>query len=235
MATVNTSVGPPVPTHIQQLRDLRRKQQTAPPVQESENESSDDDNFGPQLPTTEESNAEAIERLKQRELADQAGAPGSNLGADRSSWMSVALGGPTSGDVSYNPKTFRRNVAVQMDKSWTETQAERSKRQAEEMMGIKARPVSPPRKTLRLDTEKQDEDHQKNSHEEARAAQPSLLEEHMARRAQQKREEKRDGRDKSFDWERDMKGGRGGNGAKVAEFVNQARAMNDKFARESKR
>ncbi|KAF5098557.1 hypothetical protein D0Z00_002000 [Geotrichum galactomycetum] len=235
MATVKMFVGPPVPTHIQQLRELRRKQQTAP-AQESENESSDDDDFGPQLPAAEESDADALERLRQRELADQAGAPRTNLGADRSSWMSVALGGPTSGDVSYNPKTFRRNVTVQMDKSWTETQAERSKRQADEMMGIKTRPVSPPRKTLRLNKEKQDEDHQTPSYDEARAAQPSLLEEHMARRAQQKREEeKKDGRDKSFDWERDMKGGRGGNGAKVAEFVNQARAMNDKFARESKR
>jgi hypothetical protein len=235
MATVKTFVGPPVPTHIQQLRDLRRKQQAARPAQENESESSDDDDFGPQLPAAEESDADALERLRQRELYDQAGALHTNIGADRSSWMSVALGGPTSGNVSYNPKTFRRNVALQMDKSWTETQAERSKRQADEMMGIKTRPVSPPRKTPRFDKEKQDEDRQNNSHNEARAAQPSLLEEHMARRAQQKREENRDGRDKSFDWERDMKGGRGGNGAKVAEFVNQARAMNDKFARESKR
>lgn len=227
MTTVKTFVGPLVPENIQHVRDLRRKQETAP-AQQSGYESSDDD-IGPQLPAAEESDADALERMRQRELADQDGEPQSNLGSDRANWMSVALGGPTNDNISYNPKTFRRNITVQIDKSWTETQAERSKRQADEMMGIKTRLVSPPRKTVRGDNRKEDEN---EISEDERAAQPSLLEEHMARRAQQKQT---DGQGKAFNWERDMKGGRGGSNSKVTEFVNQARSMNDKFARGSQR
>lgn len=243
-------VGPLVPENIQKIRALRRKQaqegilketpvENPIPNSEDRNESSSDDDgdIGPQLPVEAgdvEDEAAALARLQERANSSTVG-PESALVADRANWMSVALGGGNaSTDISYNPKTFRRNISISMDKSWTETQAERSKRQADEMMGLKkddSRKADPKKKV------KPDDQPQESSPlNDERASMPSLLEEHMAKRnAQQQKSHEEQKEGGSFNWERDIQGkGRSANTKKVAAFVSQAKSMNDKFSRASK-
>lgn len=238
-------VGPPVPEGIQKKRTLLRQERSkllvtvelpksvaSSALEDVQDSSSEDEgDFGPQLPSGPEAGAideeaAAIRRLQER-VSKQDEESGSVLGADRANWMSVALGGSGDQDeASYNPKTFRRNVSIQIDKSWTETQSERSKRQADEMMGINA---DESRKKGKQEAKKSKE-HSPESDE--RANMPSLLEEHMAKRSEEAKL-KKNAKD-SFDWERDVQGkGRGAGSKKVAEIVSQARTMNDRFSRAS--
>lgn len=236
-------VGPRVPEHIQKLRNERRKTRDekgidlpqeaaqgdddnavavftgplpAEPQESSATESSDDDGFGPQIPTAsaEDEEQAALERLQARTVA----APEleSNLGSDRSNWLASALGASGNGeDISYNPKSFRRNAPLKMDKSWTETQEERSKREAQDMMGLSAKKAK---------TDSKPSSTPQDAPEVTKPApggnQASLLEEHRQRRLAEKEIED-NSHEKNFDWERDMKGaGRGASDERVQKFAN---------------
>lgn len=250
-------VGPRVPDHIQLLRRERRKTQSGvnlskaddseagaitllnpqpePSKEEPDDESSDDDGFGPQLPTStaDDEEAAALARLQSR--ASAAGKETeSALGPDRSNWLASALGAGNSGEkeVSYNPKTFRRNISVTMDKSWTETHKERSKREADAMMGLSAKKAKVDEASDRKISTADNSEQSLPSNE--RENLPSLLEEHQGRRIAEKEIEDT-GVEGSFNWERDVQGkGRGAGNKRVAEFVNQAKSMNDRFSRASK-
>lgn len=219
MPIFDSPVGPEIPEDIQKIRNERRRireeEQKAtiekiekPAVAKTADEdedgssSSDDDGFGPQLPPASNDNDDekaALERLQKRSVETP------NKSNDRSNWLRTALG--DKDEPSYNPKTFRRNPSMNLNSS--ETQATRSKRLADEMMGLG-----------QTKTEKTEEDVEEPEEDKG----PSLLEQHKSKKSKSKNE------DDSFNWEKDMKKA---NNKKLSEFLDSAKSMNDKFHKKS--
>lgn len=254
-------VGPPVPEDIQLIRQARRQKilaendvvQARPEkptaldqdTKDCNDESESEDEFlGPQLSKTsdtlpEDDEKSALERLKTRSEKDQNLTNKKEDAADRSNWMAYALGQKVDNDqnASYNPKTLRRNVALgnaKNDGSSTETETERAKRLADEMMGLgEASKTSKKVKTSNTHAETKD-DSEDEAYFSVRRSQPSLLEQHLQNKDRD-RKPKKGGKNKDdkFDWNRDIKGN-GLGSRKIQEIVNQAKGMNSRFARGSK-
>lgn len=254
-----TPVGPPVPLDIQRIRAERRKkaqlsavsspalhlrQEAGKDSDQDGSSSDDDDAFGPQLADTEsheDAEKQALERLKARSLEqdrlqnDTTGNGQKNM-ADKSNWMAFALGQKPE-EVSYNPKTFRRNISSASSistASTTETENERTKRMADEMMGLSKSNDS---KTKRSKTEPKDEDVEEDDvYFVARRDEPSLLDQHLMKRREEKKAKSKSKKDQDnrFNWERDMKGGTVSS-RKVQEIVGQAKDMASKFSRSTKK
>lgn len=250
----DTSVGPPVPDSIQKLRNLRRAKQQAisdiPPIvpdqdkpnpekaqQPHSSSDDDDDSFGPQLPSanTNEDDQEAIARLIAREESKGTSSE-SILGSDRANWISLALGGSAASEseITYNPKTFRRNVTTAtVDKTWRESHSERTKRQADEMMGMSSNLKTPPSPIRKVNpVPLPDESSATRSpvldlDADPRISEPSLLDAHLAKRAEKRQRTE----DQKFDWKRDM----GGQTKRIADTVNQAKELGGRFERGSKK
>lgn len=251
-------VGPPVPEHIQRARQERfaRQNESTPPLSinttqaphVSHSDSESDDDLGPQLPTAgplqQDVEKAALERLHSRSQDPRELDQNSKNSADRSSWMAFALGQKVDKDnVTYNPKTLRRNVAIggATNDTWKESETERTKRLADEMMGLgsdkslkKAKTEAP---------KEEEEDSEDEAYFSARRSQPTLLEQHAQKREEEKASGKtkstkkkgkgRDEDDERFSWSRDMKGGSMG-AHKVQQMVNQAKDMSTRFSRGSK-
>jgi hypothetical protein len=221
-------IGPEVPLEIQKIRAERRKlllgkvdqqeeeqdvgdatdqvDETKKVDLKSDSESDDDDGWvGPSLPSQNidevSAEQEAIDRLQRRadELPDEDR-------SDRANWMNLALGEQPS----YNPKTLRRHD-FKVDSSWTEKQSVRSKRLADEMMGL----TDSSETAKRSKQSSSGEENIENSEENRQ----TLLEEHLSRRR---------GQD-DLDWNKVR--GTGLNNEKLNEIVTKARKMNDKFQR----
>lgn len=225
MPVFTTFVGPAVPEDIQRVRDARRKdheeQQKADEerlnqkeagAEVEEDSSSDDDGFGPlpPPPTTagaiEDEEKAALERLKKRSQ-ETAGSS-----TNRANWLSTALG--EKEEPSYNPKTFRRRQSAGI--SMNESQAARSKRLADEMMGLSGGKSTQPKKDQPVEQGP------------VEPTGPSLLETH---RQQKARKTKQDD-DDQFNWENDIKHSKPSN-KKLSEFLDSAKTMNDRFQRKS--
>ncbi|KAA8905528.1 hypothetical protein TRICI_005275 [Trichomonascus ciferrii] len=231
MPVFKTFVGPAVPKEIQQIRDARRKEREEEQNaieerlkqeaeagkkedKEDDESSSDDDGFGPLPPpptaesATEEEEQAALERLKKRSQ-ETAG-----TSANRTNWLSTALG--EKEEPSYDPKTFRRKQSAGL--SMSESQTARSKRLADEMMGLSGNQSAKP--------VKKDEPAEQ---EPIEPSGPSLLETH---RQQKARKTKQNDDDDQFNWEKDIKHAKPSN-KKLSEFLDSAKSMNDRFQRKS--
>lgn len=211
----------------------------------NDNESeSEDELLGPQLPTqslddTQDAEAAALERLKSRSKETN-NTQKKESSADRANWMAYALGQKVDNNndknVTYNPKTLRRNVAMggaQESKGVSETETERAKRLADEMMGL-GESENSSKKTKTETQAETKEDSEDEEYFSVRRNQPSLLEQHLQNKDKTKTSSKKGkkgkgGNDK-FDWNRDMKG-TGLGSRKVQEIVNQAKGMGSRFAR----
>lgn len=274
-------VGPPIPKHIQALRDKRRKDllEAIRKLQEASNleasdkpntlsnpkshseshsddsSSNEDEIFGPQVPvveapTTEEEEKKALERLKERSLNRSLNlkkdSETKNDPGDRSTWMEFALGLGKEEEVTYDPKTFRRRVNKPRNKDnffAKESAAEKSKRLADEMMGIHSNDKRTEKRQKQEESSKKQDDQEFFNY---RKNEPSLLEQHLEKRKKEKIEKgknklaknfyKRNNDEDDFErfvWNRDMKSTTVTN-TKIQEIVNQAKDMQSKFARGSK-
>lgn len=269
-------VGPPIPKHIQALRDKRRKDilnaikklqekatfkvddkpnVTSDSVSNSDSSSDEDGIFGPQLPvatapTAEDEEKMALERLKERSvntaLSSKEDSESTKDPGDRSTWMDFALGHGKEEEITYDPKTFRRRVNKPRNKTNNffakESAAEKSKRLADEMMGIHQN------ENISQKRQKQDDNSSRDTQDvfDYRKNEPSLLEQHLEKRKKEKIEKSKkklnknhhkghndeDDRDR-FVWNRDMKSTTI-TSSKIQEVVNQAKDMQSRFARGSK-
>ena len=222
-------IGPEVPEHIKKTRSQRRsfvkenvEFEQPEPVEAPQSGSaetkalpepdsdSDSDDFGPPLPVTdadaEAAEKEALARLNERALAAE---PEEKL-SDRGNWMSLALG--ESQQISHDPKTFRRRPAAGVDSSWSETQGQRSKRLADEMMGLSSESKKKPKNYLAEDEPVEDE--------RIGPERPSLLEEHRARRNNDDEE-----KDEKFVFRK----GSGTSNKNLEEFVSRAKQLGSRF------
>lgn len=230
MPVFKTFVGPAVPEEIQKIREGRRKEREEEEraieerlnqkeemveKEEDDDSSSDDDGFGPLPPPpptaakTEDEEKAALERLKKR--SQETAGPSTN----RANWLSAALG--EKEEPSYDPKTFRRKQTAGL--AMNESQAARTKRLADEMMGLSGNKstASPAKKDEPVETEP------------IEPTGPSLLETHRQQKAR-KTKEKDD--DDQFNWEKDIKHSKPSN-KKLSEFLDTAKSMNDRFQRQS--
>lgn len=232
MPVFKTFVGPVVPEGIQNVRDAKRKEREVEQKAieerltqkgevgkeedngEEDDSSSDDDGFGPLPPPPtaaaagDEEEKAALERLKKRSQ-ETAG-----TGTNRTNWLSTALG--EKEEPSYDPKTFRRKQPTGL--SMSESQTARSKRLADEMMGLSSNNSAKP--------VKKDEPIE---HEPIEPSGPSLLESH---RQQKARKTKQNNDTDQFNWEKDIKYTKPSN-KKLSEFLDSAKSMNDRFHRKS--
>ncbi|KAK9462485.1 uncharacterized protein V1516DRAFT_670385 [Lipomyces oligophaga] len=212
----------------------------------AEDSSSDDDDFGPALPKPaeiEQEEAAARQRLAKVAYSEsQSSAPNSSR-SKREEWMTVP---PTEQDwarsradpTQIKNKKFLSGPSATTgkrgaDRTWSETESERKKRVAEEMMGLRQRANDEPKPATRVEVRDTELDTRVQEFN-ARNRGKSLLELHregLANSGVSSREPD-DPSKRAFDYEKDIaSGGRVLTSSKIDELSQRAEGMNSRFSK----